>query len=81
LFGDGVNLWPVGEEFHGGQEISDSPVALKEMYSDVKCDHFERCVDVVLVHQALRLVLGPGLAAQVSHFLHRLSLSPLRCSR
>jgi hypothetical protein len=36
LFGDGVNLWPVGEEFYDGQEISDYPVALQEMYSDVK---------------------------------------------
>jgi hypothetical protein len=36
-------------------------------YSDVKCDHFEGCLDVVLVHQALHLFLGPWFAAQVSH--------------
>jgi len=37
LVGDGVIFWPVGEEFHGVHEISFSPVALQEMYSDVKC--------------------------------------------
>ena len=49
---DGVYFGPLCGVIHGDQEISVSPLALREWPSNVDCNPLESSPDVILVHQA-----------------------------